>query len=646
MQYVFNVISPLIFFGSADFRGNWIVGVLRAVIRLAAILICAFLLTWAVVSQPPFTPPQKKDVAQLACLVTNAERASCGPLSEATLRVIEAVPLEAKSLHSASVVARLKEIDKSIDPLPANLIVQSPVGENWIEVTPATTSPSVSSYRMIARYVNGDDTSEVTILRVAPALEELPGPFGFWSGAAIHKLWTESFGLVWPFRTIIFEASPYILSSMIMDRADDNLSARERERAKKIIDSYLGAAPSAGTIDFVWPRRLNGPIQYVCYLLFAAGLIFIGLHWIANILPNRLLTATTSFQLDRRLIETDNLPSPEQPKPKPIEQPADQAGRQTKVGSEEPDIVPIEIEDISKSDASPVPQKSHTNLVVVRAPWLLSGEHADLDRIIREMETIRIDVSWRANFLGAGAIPAFPKLDVWIAGLLAMKSSRSGENVPSFVSVEIEAAAERLEAHHRLLSFIVWAIPTLGFIGTVIGIGSALLATVDLQSADIVTRLRAESRVAVEIGVAFDTTLVALALSFILMLALHFLQHLEESMLASEKHDALRALVQIENILPDDPIKDLRNGLAQMGLSAAQVERWSDILDGNAYKFRKTMDMVEEGLALRSLHGLCQQKSSRFSVGILFLLVILCAVLTTILFGESLLNLITTLYQE
>ena len=255
------------------------------------------------------------------------------------------------------------------------------------------------------------------------------------------------------------------------------------------------------------------------------------------------------------------------------------------------------------------------------------------------MEAIREDVSGRANFLRAGAEPAFPKLDAWISGLLAMKSARSGENVPSFIAVEIEAAAERLEAHHRLLSFIVWAIPTLGFIGTVIGIGSALLATVDLQSADVVTRLRAESRVAVEIGVAFDTTLVALALSFVLMLALHLLQHLEESMLAEEKHDTLRALVQIENILPDDPIKELRDGLAQMGLSAAQVERWTDILDRRADRVRDTMDMVEQGLAERQARNNRDRQQSG-SGRLLLMIGIGGAVIATLWYRDALLALI------
>ncbi|WP_418024653.1 MotA/TolQ/ExbB proton channel family protein [Paracoccus sp. TD-10] len=489
------------------------------------------------------------------------------------------MPLEPVGLHSASVVDRLREIDDSINPLPGNLVVQIPGEEGWIDLDPKATIGDSPVYRLVARYNDGEDDEVVTVLNVDLALTTLRTPYDILEPDSLYRLWTETFGFDWPFRQVSFDASPYVLSTMVIGRADESLSSRELDRAKGIMDAHLDAAPSAATDGLVWPRRLNGPIQYSCYVLFFAGLIFIALHWISNILPNRLLKGTKSFRVEHRLVNLDPSPAAAEPPTAGDASPDDPAGEQGVSGPEK---------------STKQKREAYTTIA---APWHREGDRADLDRTILEMEAIRESVTRKANFLWAGAVPALPRLDAWISGLLAMKSARSGENVPSFVSTEIDAAADRLEAHHRILSFIVWAIPTLGFIGTVIGIGSALLATVDLGSGEAVTRLRAESSVAVEIGVAFDTTLVALALSFVLMMALHLLQHLEESMLAEEKHDTLRALVQIENILPDDPIKELRDGLAQMGLSAAQIERWTDILDHNAHKFRETMDLVEDGLA-------------------------------------------------
>ena len=469
------------------------------------------------------------------------------------------------------VATMLTEIDKSIDAQAAEYQVQVFDGTEWNDMTGVHEG---EDYRLVARL---EGRRPVPIFTIERALVDIPWPGDRIPDGALHTLWSETLGLSWPFRAIRFESSPYVLSTLVLSAADPDLSTRDGDRAREIMDTYLDSVPAAASAGFVWPRRLNGPIQYACYLLFFVGLIYIALHWIVNILPNRLLRATSIFT-----VRSDRFPE-----------------RLPLVPTAAPDTADAVVGD--EKDSPPIDAPTHNRVgdngdtsakVNVEVPWNRSS--TDLDMTIREMEAIRDVVRRRSGFLAAGAVPSFPKLDVWIAGLLAMKSSRSGENVPSFVSTEIEAAAERLEAHQRLLAFIVWAIPTLGFIGTVVGIGTALLATVDLQSGEAITRLQAESRVAVEIGVAFDTTLIALALSFFLMLALHLLQHLEESMLSEEKHDALRALVQIENILPDDPLKELRDGLAQMGLAAAQIERWTDVLDGKAPKVRAALDDMDK----------------------------------------------------
>lgn len=168
-----------------------------------------------------------------------------------------------------------------------------------------------------------------------------------------------------------------------------------------------------------------------------------------------------------------------------------------------------------------------------------------------------------------GAIPSIPLLDIKITAFYAMKAARSGESLPSFVTTETEAAAERLEAHHRLVTFIIWAIPTLGFIGTVLGIGQSLLVTLDIQSAFKYLRSTAEGRVATEIGVAFDTTLVALFLSFFLMLAYHLVQRGEDQMLSREKRDALRDLLTINNVRPPPTADDLTDQIARFSHSVS-----------------------------------------------------------------------------
>jgi len=76
--------------------------------------------------------------------------------------------------------------------------------------------------------------------------------------------------------------------------------------------------------------------------------------------------------------------------------------------------------------------------------------------------------------------------------------------------------ASRVQASYGLFRVVLWAIPILGFLGTVIGITMALNG-VDLQAPD-----QSMVHVLTGLGLKFDTTALALTLSMILMFA-HFL---------------------------------------------------------------------------------------------------------------------------
>jgi len=72
-----------------------------------------------------------------------------------------------------------------------------------------------------------------------------------------------------------------------------------------------------------------------------------------------------------------------------------------------------------------------------------------------------------------------------------------------------------------MIRYIAWAIPSIGFIGTVRGIGDALGQAHQAIEGEIfgVTR---------SLGVAFNSTLIALLISIVLMFMLHQLQLLQE----------------------------------------------------------------------------------------------------------------------
>jgi biopolymer transport protein ExbB/TolQ len=93
-----------------------------------------------------------------------------------------------------------------------------------------------------------------------------------------------------------------------------------------------------------------------------------------------------------------------------------------------------------------------------------------------------------------------------------------------------ESEASRLDAELSLIRFCVWAIPAVGFVGTVRGIGEAL--------AGAQTALRGDtSAVTSGLGVAFNSTFVALILSIALMYVIHELQLRQERLvLDTELH--------------------------------------------------------------------------------------------------------------
>ncbi len=84
-----------------------------------------------------------------------------------------------------------------------------------------------------------------------------------------------------------------------------------------------------------------------------------------------------------------------------------------------------------------------------------------------------------------------------------------------------EAESSRLDSELSMVRYITWAIPSIGFIGTVRGIGSALGKAHQAMAGDI-------AGVTASLGVAFNSTFVALMLSMVVMFFLHQLQLMQE----------------------------------------------------------------------------------------------------------------------
>lgn len=108
-----------------------------------------------------------------------------------------------------------------------------------------------------------------------------------------------------------------------------------------------------------------------------------------------------------------------------------------------------------------------------------------------------------------------------LAGLHRFQSTGDIQAVSSIVKDTCETEADRMETELTIVRYIAWAIPSIGFLGTVRGIGTALGQAYQAVSGDIVG-------VTQSLGVAFNSTFVALVVSIFLMFLLHQLQLLQD----------------------------------------------------------------------------------------------------------------------
>ena len=119
--------------------------------------------------------------------------------------------------------------------------------------------------------------------------------------------------------------------------------------------------------------------------------------------------------------------------------------------------------------------------------------------------------------------------------ILQFQSSRSVDQTVSVLNSSLELIAHRVDLRYSMLRYIVWVIPTIGFIGTVTGI-ALTLAQVNPNAPDL-------QNLTASLAVAFNTTLIALILSAILVFLLHLVQRLEEKSVNNAGHYALKNLI-------------------------------------------------------------------------------------------------------
>ncbi len=156
-------------------------------------------------------------------------------------------------------------------------------------------------------------------------------------------------------------------------------------------------------------------------------------------------------------------------------------------------------------------------------------ETRDADLILPQAEDRArfADVRERARELGYAGTVLYRAAD---ACLDRFFTTRSVADATAAMKASCEMESDRLETELALVRYLTWAIPSLGFIGTVRGIGAALAQAEEATRGNI-------GPVTESLGVAFNSTFVALLISLFIMLLLHKLQEAQESLvLDSQEH--------------------------------------------------------------------------------------------------------------
>ncbi|MDJ0840900.1 MAG: MotA/TolQ/ExbB proton channel family protein [Acidobacteriota bacterium] len=130
-------------------------------------------------------------------------------------------------------------------------------------------------------------------------------------------------------------------------------------------------------------------------------------------------------------------------------------------------------------------------------------------------------------------------------GLLALKLVRRLRSDPALeANLNPDSALKKIKDHinrieerldkteYAVIDYIIWGMPSLGFVGTVLGIGAALGDADKVVSAmDAAAQAGAISGVTSLLGVAFDTTLVALICGLPAMALMYWIRSSESSFL-------------------------------------------------------------------------------------------------------------------
>ena len=189
------------------------------------------------------------------------------------------------------------------------------------------------------------------------------------------------------------------------------------------------------------------------------------------------------------------------------------------------------------------PEQAVCYICFVWAGLILLERYAEVRRQRTAFTLDLLPTEEGARILPEDARPLSRKVDQAIAkrgpsvlanmirlGLNKYAVSKAAPDVAEVVRNQAEVEQSRFVASMNTVNYLAWAIPAVGFLGTVRGLAGAmgLSRAKDQDTAEFLDKYI--DQVKDQLGVAFDCTFVALALSLVLMYILHSVQRVEETL--------------------------------------------------------------------------------------------------------------------
>jgi biopolymer transport protein ExbB/TolQ len=132
--------------------------------------------------------------------------------------------------------------------------------------------------------------------------------------------------------------------------------------------------------------------------------------------------------------------------------------------------------------------------------------------------------------------------------VIRFQAGRSVEQTHEMLNSQLDLWQYRLDIDYSMIRYLSWLIPTLGFLGTVVGIAIALNTAGSMGQDQMDKLLTAMTN---DLGVAFYTTMLALAMSAIIVFIMHIVQGWEERAISRSGQYCLDNLITKLYLAPD-----------------------------------------------------------------------------------------------